>query len=451
MIKSDIQIAQIIAGQAAANGGRAYYVGGYVRDGIMGKENKDIDIEIHGLSTDQTRHILDSVGDCITAGASFGVFCLKGRNMDIALPRSETMTGRGGHKDFDVFVDPHIGLCKAAGRRDFTINALMQDILNGEIYDFYGGIEDIRNKVIRHVSSAFPEDPLRVLRACRFAAKLGFIIAEETAELCRRMDLSTLSPESIIGELENALVNSERPSVFFEELRRMEGLGFWFPELEALAGIRQDPVFHPEGDVWTHTMKTVDEAAKFRDQAERPFFFMMSALCHDIGKSLATEEIGGTIHAYGHDEKGQDLAKKLLDRLTNETKLKKYVLNMVKLHMRPNMLVQQNASDKAFMKLFDLSVCPEDLILLSKADYYGSCADCYENIEYELREKLSEYRRRMSLPYVKGEDLIAEGISPGPDFSDALGYAHKLRLAGIDKKEALAQTVGYLKHIRNCN
>ena len=319
MIKSDIQIAQIIAGQAAANGGRAYYVGGYVRDGIMGKENKDIDIEIHGLSTDQTRHILDSVGDCITAGASFGVFCLKGRNMDIALPRSETMTGRGGHKDFDVFVDPHIGLCKAAGRRDFTINALMQDIISGEIYDFYGGIEDIRNKVIRHVSSAFPEDPLRVFRACRFAAKLGFSIAEETAELCRRMDLSTLSPERIIGELENALVNSERPSVFFEELRRMESLGFWFPELEVLGGIRQDPVFHPEGDVWTHTMKTVDEAAKFRDQAERPFFFMMSALCHDIGKSLATEEIGGTIHAYGHDEKGQDLAKKLLDRLTNET------------------------------------------------------------------------------------------------------------------------------------
>ena len=124
---------------------------------------------------------------------------------------------------------------------------------------------------------------------------------------------------------------------------------------------------------------------------------------------------------------------------------------MERLHMRPNMLVQQNASDKAFMKLFDLSVCPEDLILLSKADYYGSCADCYDNIEYELRKKLSEYRRRMSLPYVKGEDLIAEGISPGPDFSDALGYAHKLRLAGIDKKEALAQTVGYLRHIRNCN
>ena len=211
MFRSDEQIAEIIAEQAAANGGRAYYVGGYVRDGIMGKENKDIDIEIHGLSAEQTRHILDGVGDCITAGASFGVFCLKGRNMDIALPRSETMTGRGGHKDFDVFVDPHIGLRKAAGRRDFTINALMRDMLSGEVFDFYGGTEDIRNKVIRHVNdSAFPEDPLRVLRACRFAAKLGFSIAEETAELCRGMDLSALSPERIMGELENALLNAER-------------------------------------------------------------------------------------------------------------------------------------------------------------------------------------------------------------------------------------------------
>ncbi len=447
MLKTDPEVAEIIAEQAASKGGRAYYVGGYVRDGIIGKENKDIDIEIHGLSAEQTRTILEKLGDCITTGAGFGVFNLKGRNIDIALPRSETMTGRGGHKDFDVFVDPHIGLRKAAARRDFTINALMRDIMNGEIYDFYGGLEDIRNKVIRHVSSiSFPEDPLRVLRACRFAAKLDFSIADETVELCRGMDLSTLSPERIMGELENVFLKSELPSVFFEGLRKMNGLHFWFPELEKLSGVKQNPVFHPEGDVWKHTMKTIDEAAKLRVQAEQPFYFMLAALCHDLGKSIATEEIGGVIHAYGHDEKGLDQAGKLLDRLTNEIKLKRYVLNMVKLHMRPNMLVQQKASDKAFMKLFDLSVSPEDLILLSKADHCGSCAGGYDNIEHELREKLSEYCRRMSMPYVKGEDLIAEGMSPGPEFSEALGYAHKLRLAGVEKQEALAQTLGYLRH-----
>ena len=451
MVKSDPEIAEIIAEQAASRGGRAYYVGGYVRDRVLGRENKDIDIEIHGLTAEQTRSVLDSAAEWITVGASFGVFSLKGRNIDVALPRSETGTGRGGHKDFDVSVDPYIGLRKAAGRRDFTINALMQDILSGEIFDYYGGLEDISNKVIRHVNrSSFPEDPLRVLRACRFAARLGFKVAGETTELCREMELKSLSPERIMGELEDTLLKADMPSVFFENLRQMDGLSFWFPELEILSGIRQDPRFHPEGDVWAHTMKTLDEAAKLRKMAEKPFYFMLSALCHDLGKSLATKEIDGVIHAYGHDEMGQEPAHNLLSRLTNETKLRKYVLNMVKLHMRPNMLVQQQATDKAYMKMFDLSVSPEDLILLSKADFFGSSVQGgYEKIEKKLREELSEYRRRLSLPYVKGEDLLKAGAVPGPELGEALEYAHKLRLSGVEQKEALSQTLGYWKHIRH--
>ena len=452
MHKSDLEIAEIIAEQAAFKGGRAYFVGGCVRDWIMGKENKDLDIEIHGLPCEDVKAILDSIGDCITAGSSFGVFKLKGRNIDVALPRSETGTGRGGHKDFEVNVDPYIGLKKAAGRRDFTVNALMQDIISGEIADFFGGVDDIRNSILRHVNDlAFSEDPLRVLRGCRFAARLGFSIADETVDLCRKMDLSRLSPERIMGELENVLLKAEHPSVFFEELKNMDGLSFWFPELKDLTGIRQDPAFHPEGDVWIHTMKTLDEAAKLRSHAENPLWFMFSALCHDLGKSIATEEINGVIHAYGHDEKGLELADRFLSRLTNETNLKKYILNMVWLHMRPNMLIQQKATEKAFMKLFDLSVSPEDLILLSKADYYGSSASSYDSMESELKEMISEYRRRMALPYVKGEDLIAAGAIPGPDFGKALEYAHKLRLAGVDKKEALTQTIGYLKHLEHSN
>ena len=448
MFESDLETARRIAGCAAALGGRAYFVGGCVRDRIMGKENKDLDIEIHGLPCENVKAILDGLGDCITVGASFGVFRLKGREIDIALPRSETGTGRGGHKDFEIFVDPYIGPQKAARRRDFTINALMQDILSGEISDFFGGLEDIRAGIIRHVDDlAFAEDPLRVLRACRFAARFGFRIADETAALCRRMDLSRLSAERITGELENALLKAETPSVFFEELKKMDGLSFWFPEINALSGIRQDPAFHPEGDVWKHTMKTLDEAAKLRERAENPFWFMLSALCHDLGKSVSTREIDGSIHAYGHEETGAEAAERLLRRLTRETKLQQYVLNMVRLHMRPNMLVQQKASDKAFMRLFDLSVCPEDLLLLSEADHAGSCAGAYDAIGSVLREKLGEYHRRMALPYVKGEDLIKAGVEPSPAFSEALRYAHKLRLAGVDKKEALTQTMGFLRQI----
>ncbi len=448
MHRSDLDIARMLAERAAQQGGRAYFVGGCVRDRIMGKENKDLDIEIHGLACESVKAILDEIGDCITVGASFGVFRLKGKEIDIALPRSEAGTGRGGHKDFEIFVDPYIGLQKAARRRDFTINALMQDVLTGEISDFFGGQDDIRAGVIRHVDDrGFAEDPLRVLRGCRFAARFGFAIADETADLCRRMDLSRLSAERITGELENALIKAAAPSLFFEELKRMDGLSFWFPELEALSGIRQDPSFHPEGDVWKHTMKTLDEASKLREEAERPFWFMLSALCHDLGKSVSTKEIDGTIHAYGHEETGAEAADRLLRRLTNETKLKSYVLNMVRLHMRPNMLVHQKASDKAFMKLFDLSVCPEDLILLAKADHAGSCAGAYDEIESVLRTKLAEYHRRMALPCVKGEDLVKAGIAPSPEFSEALRFAHKLQLAGVEKKEALTQTLAYLRQI----
>ena len=202
------EMAERIAEAVARQGGRVYYVGGLVRDRLLGRENKDVDIEVHGIRPEALEAILDRLGQRTEMGASFGVYGLRHYELDIAMPRKEQATGRG-HRDFAVFVDPFLGTQKAAQRRDFTMNALMEDVLTGEIIDHFGGQTDLMQGVVRHVNDiSFAEDPLRVLRAAQFAARFGFAVAEETVALCGRMDLTALASERIYGELEKALLKS---------------------------------------------------------------------------------------------------------------------------------------------------------------------------------------------------------------------------------------------------
>ena len=241
-----------IAEKAAEEGGRVYYVGGFVRDRLLGRESKDVDIEVHGIDPKTLLSILESVGEPLSFGSSFGIYSLKGEHIDIAMPRSEKAVGRG-HRDFEVEVDPFIGTEKAASRRDFTINAMMEDVLTGEIVDYFGGREDLKKGVIRHVSGeSFAEDPLRVLRCAQFASRFGFSVAPETEELCSKIDISALSRERVEEEMKKALLQGEKPSVFFEFLKRTGQLSFWFPELESCIGVEQDPVFHPEEPAYQH-------------------------------------------------------------------------------------------------------------------------------------------------------------------------------------------------------
>ncbi len=450
----NMEMARRVAAAVAREGGRSYYVGGFVRDQILGRDNKDIDIEVHGVPVQTLEDILDGLGERLTMGASFGIMGLRHYELDIAMPRSETATGRG-HKDFAVFVDPFIGEEKAARRRDFTMNALMQDVLSGEILDFFGGREDMRRGLIRHVDDrSFVEDPLRALRAAQFAARFGFTVAAETTELSAAMDLAALPGERIMGELEKALLKAERPSIFFEEMRNMRQLHDWFPELEALIGLKQNPAFHPEGDVWTHTMQVLDEAAALRPSAKKPLWFMLSALCHDMGKAVTTAESGGVLHAYEHEKKGLPTVKGFLHRLTREVKLIAYVLNMTELHMKPNMLVNNGAHIKSYMRMYDRSACPEDLLLLAKADHLGRAAPgCgresllseYAATESRLREMLALYYDRMSQPHLMGRDLVEAGLEPGPLFTEALACAHKLRLAGRPKEEQFKHALSYIQ------
>ncbi|MBR5741336.1 MAG: tRNA nucleotidyltransferase [Firmicutes bacterium] len=439
-------IERTIAERVKEAGGRTFYVGGFVRDKLLGRETKDVDIEVHGIAPETLYAILETVGEPVTFGANFGIYSLRKYGLDIAMPRKEHATGRG-HRDFEVFVDPFIGTTEAARRRDFTMNALMEDVLTGEVLDPFGGRDDIANRTIRHIDDkTFVEDPLRVLRAAQFAARFGFRVADETTRLCRTVDLSPLSRERVEEELKKALLQAPKPSVFFEVLREMDRLDVWFPDLKALIGLAQDPIFHPEGDVWIHTMEVLDRAAAFRDDVSDPYAFLLLALTHDLGKIDTSEETGGRIHAYRHETEGLPRVEAFLRRLTNEKDVLRYVTNMVPLHMRPNMLAYSKSALKKTNALFDEAVAPEDLINFAAADRpVVAGTDPFSGDDAFLRERYAAYEELMARPYVKGQDLIDAGLTPDESFSDVLAFAHKLRLAGIGKDNALKQTLAYAK------
>ena len=442
-------MAREVARLVAEKGGRTFYVGGFVRDALLHQENKDVDIEVHGITPVCLAQILDSLGERMTVGESFGIFGLKGHELDIAMPRKEDARGQG-HRDFDIFVDPFIGTEGAARRRDFTFNALMQDVLTGEILDHFGGAEDLKNGILRHVNDrSFGEDPLRVLRGAQFAARFGCRMAEETVGLCRGMDLRHLPAERIEGELKKALLKAEKPSIFFEVLRQTEQLDHWFPELKALIGVPQNPVYHSEGDVWTHTMMVIDEAAKLRHRAAEPYRFMLAAVTHDFGKAVCTEEKNGVLHAYLHEIKGLPLAEAFLRRITRETRLIEYVLNLVEYHMKPNTVAGAGSAEKTTTRMFDQSADPEGLICLALADDRGRITQSpATDHEAFLYERLRLYQELMSRPYVMGRDLIEAGLKPGAEFTEILSHAHKLRLAGIPKESALKQTLAFARKLK---
>ena len=410
MKNGDIVMARRVAEAVEGAGGRVYYVGGFVRDRLLGLDNKDVDIEVHGVSVSTLEGILDDLGERTTMGASFGIMGLRHYGLDIAMPRSERATGRG-HRDFEVFVDPFIGAQKAALRRDFTMNALMQDVLTGEILDFFGGRADMAARRIRHVNDAsFAEDPLRVFRAAQFAARFGFDVAQETTALCATMDVGALAQERVMGELEKALMKAGRPSIFFVELKKMDRLAHWFGPLAAL----------PEAG-WLRAMAALDAAAALRGEARQPLCFMLAAAC----AGLDAGEAG-----------------RFLSRLTNEAMLTRYVLNMCARVRAFDDLLRDDADADRWMALFDGSVCPEDLLLLEQA-LRGR--DGWDAKAAELGALLALYRARMAQPCVMGRDLVAAGVKPGKAMGEALAYAHGLRLAGMPKAEQLERTLAYIE------
>ncbi len=413
-------LAHKIALLAQEQGGAVYFVGGCVRDRLLGRPCKDTDIELHGIAKPAAEALLARLGPVKKMGRGFEIYSFPGSSLDISLPRERRATPE-----------------EAAARRDFTMNALMEDALTGEILDFFGGREDLSRGIIRHIPGSLEADPLRVLRAARFAAALGFDIAPETISAARTVSLEAIAPERIMGELSLALA-TDKPSRFFECLRETDAMDLWFPELAALAGTPQNPAHH-EGDVWLHTMKVLDKAAACRDEASDSLGFMLAALCHDTGKPAATViDPDGRVHAPRHPKKGAEAAKRFLRRITTKKSLIKYVSNMVLLHMLPNRFAARE-SESDFMHMLEKALVPRDLLLLARYDLESTLLRKDESL-WEWQLKLLERYNTLE-PYVTGRDLMELGVGPGPALGKALKKCRSMQLDGASREEALAKAV----------
>lgn len=310
---------------------QALMIGGFVRDTLRGGHPKDVDIEVLGLSPERLVELLEQMfpGKVEKVGQQFGTLKIKVSDrveLDVSIPRRESKSGMG-HKGFEVHSDPTMSVHEAARRRDFTWNAISADIMKGEVYDSYGGIQDLKDRVLRVTDpERFIEDPLRVMRAVQFAARFDFTIEPESFKLMQEMvakgDLNELPPERITTEMEKLLLKAERPSIGFEVARQLGIIEKHFPELHNLIDVEQEKEWHPEGDVWVHTMMVVDAAAKIIRQPEREFTnqekiqVMLGSLGHDFGKPATTKLIDGKIRALGHEDAGREPVKQFAKRLS---------------------------------------------------------------------------------------------------------------------------------------
>lgn len=254
--------------------------------------------------------------------------------------------------------------------------------------------------------------------------------------------------DDVLSDFFEAILKSAKPSIFFENLKNTGKLSEYFPEVSSLIGIPQNPVYHPEGDVWNHTMLVLDKAAEYRSIVAYPKGFMLTALTHDFGKIICTEEINGVIHAYGHETKGLPLISGFLEQITNDRYLIKYVLNMCEFHMKPNILAGVRASVKSTNRMFDSVEEPLGLIYIAAADNAGKDDEerTRTNMDF-LMSRLNIYNEIMSRPYVMESDLVEAGLGQDEKFSYILNYAHKLRLAGVNKESALKQALAYARKL----
>ena len=449
---SGFDLAVAIAQRIREEGGRALIVGGWVRDRVMGRSSKDLDLEIYGVSADRLKVVLGAFGSVNTVGESFTVY--KVADVDVSLPRRESRTGRG-HRAFEVVGDPNLSFVEAARRRDFTVNAIAWDPLTSEYIDPFKGRDDIAAKLLRAVDlGTFGDDSLRVLRAVQFAARFEFTLHPETRDLCRGIALDDLPSERIWMEVEKLLLQAARPSTGFTLALDLGVIERLFPEIQALVGCEQEPEWHPEGDVWVHTLMVIDQARTRIDDLDRPrqIVVMLGAVCHDLGKPLTTAFMDGRIRSIDHEQAGVEPATAVLDRLNVHTidgyDVRKQILGIVAHHLKPGMFRQSPTpvGDGAFRRLAE-KVDLEMLARLAKSDCLGRVGnfDCSAMDWFLDRARELGVQHAPPDPIVKGRHLLALGLSPGPRVGAVLRQIYEKQLDGsitsIDEGLALARQI----------
>lgn len=423
-----------------AAGGRPFFMGGCVRDALLGIASKDFDIEVFGLSVAQIQSALAARFEIVSVGAAFGVIKLKDFPVDVSVPRRENRIGVG-HRDFEVFVDSSLTPKEAAERRDFTINAIGWNDESGELLDFYEGERDLLAGVIRHVSAKFAEDPLRVLRAMQFAARFEFMVAPETVAICATLHPQDLPAERLYEEWSKLILKGRKPSMGLKFLRDCGWLQY-FPELASIVDVPQDPVWHPEGCVWTHTLHCMDAFAKNRvGETREDLVVGFAVLCHDMGKAVTTVMSEGRWRALGHEEAGVPFAAKFMGRLTREQALIDEIVPHVANHDKPSALFRAQSGDNAVRRLALRVGRIDRLLRVDLADRQGRPPQVVGDVTEHgawLLAKAQDLKLDKGVPkaILQGRHLVARGLPPGKEFKRILDAAFEAQLDGKIVDEA---------------
>ena len=434
--------------EAVRRVGRPRLVGGGVRDGLLGIEPKDFDVEVAGADFESLHRALAPFGSTDVIGRSFGVIKVRSRasgsEYDFSLPRRESKTG-SGHRGFAVQPDPGLSDAEAAARRDFTLNAIALDPFSGELIDPHGGRRDLQARVLRHTSAAFVEDPLRVLRAFQLAARFNLTLAPETAALCRSIaaTFAELPVERVWGEWEKWASKSVHPA---HGLAVLEETGWLrhFPEVAALRGTPQEPEWHPEGDVFTHTQHCLDALVALDDWrqsgAERRRLLMFAVLAHDFGKPATTAYVAkrGQLRwtSPGHESAGGPLAARFLRRigapLDYDPPVGALVLNHLA-HHHGNTQFSDTSVRRLARKLAPATI--DDLAAVMRADANGRPPLPSAEIHLRIDELVAQAHAlaiadQAPKPIVMGRHLIALGMQPDRTFKPLLDSAFEAQLDG---------------------
>lgn len=415
-------------------GGRGVLVGGCVRDALLGLPVKDVDLEVFGLGPDQLKALVSEHFKVDLVGEAFGVLKLRHVPLDVSIPRRESKSGLG-HKAFDVLSDPTMSFEEAALRRDFTINAMGYDVAADTLLDPYGGQQDLQARILRHTSVRFTEDPLRVLRGMQFIARFDLSPAPETVEVCRGVTPEGLACERIFDEWKKLILSGVKISSGLEFLRTTGWLQY-YPELETLVGCEQEPEWHPEGDVWIHTLLCMDAFAEDRVGDEHEDLVVgFAVLCHDLGKPLTTTVERGRIRSIGHCAAGEPPTRSFMRRMTNQESLAQEVVPLVTNHLRPLQLYTGQAGDGAIRRLAVRVKRIDRLVRVETADQKGRGPtefDCSPQSEWLLnRARELEVRDSAPAPVVMGRHLIDLGMTPGPRFGPILQECYDAQIEGI--------------------
>ncbi|MCP9463532.1 MAG: HD domain-containing protein [Nitrospira sp.] len=424
---------RLIAETVRRAGGTAWLVGGAVRDLLLSRQPQDWDIEVTGLPVDQLDILLRDHFTVQFVGRAFGIFKIKGLAIDVSVP-SRLSKNHTALTDIRHQADPAMAIDEALARRDFTINAMAWNPCTSELRDPFNGREDLAAHVLRHVSDRFVEDPLRVLRGMQLAARFELIPAPETIQLCGTLSQDGHPTERIWEEWKTLLLEGVKPSLGLTFLRDSGWLRF-YPELAALQGCPQDPRWHPEGDVWIHTLHCLDWFAGERTgHAMDDLVVGLAILCHDFGKPFTTTSNGGRVISHGHEQQGAAPTRRFLERLTNQHPLIEDVIPLVLYHLHPRQLYDAQASDAAVRKLARQVRRIDRLVRVARADHAGRPPKPFDGFpagEWLLkRAKQLEVETQAPPPIVMGRHLLELGVRPGPDMGRLLDACYDAQLNG---------------------